>query len=274
MDKALAVESRNVLSYHGRSFRWGGAFLPKSVLDECAVIYAFCRLVDDLADEAKSRDEAFTALKKVGAELRGEHPRPLLVEFRKMFKGDELKPAFELLQGVISDLEKIRISTNMELLRYCYLVAGTVGLMMCKPLRVRDPSATKYAVSLGIAMQITNICRDVGGDRDLDRVYLPASLLKAYNLDQENLTTEGVKPVVENLLLLADDYYREGRSGFKFIPWRQRFAILVASNLYREIGQEIRRQDYPVLERRVFVRWPRKCWVVFKSVLQFVGGRV
>ncbi len=271
MDKALAVQNKSVLSYHGRSFRWGGAFLPQSVLDECALIYAFCRLVDDTADEAKSRDEAYTALKQIVAELKGEQPRPLIVEFRKLFVGDELKPAFELLQGVINDLERVRISTNMELLRYCYLVAGTVGLMMCKPLRVRETSATKHAISLGIAMQITNICRDVGEDRDRDRVYLPANLLRIHGLDQEKLTPEGVKPVVENLLQLADDYYREGRAGFSFIPWRQRFAILVAGNLYREIGQEIRRQDYPVLERRVFVRWPRKTWVVLRSALQILG---
>jgi 15-cis-phytoene synthase len=271
MDKALAVESVNVLSYHGRSFRWGGAFLPTTVLNECAVIYSFCRLVDDLADEAESRDEALSALKKVSAELGGEFPRPLIVEFRKMFVGDALKPAFELIEGVINDLNRVRIATNLELLRYCYLVAGTVGLMMCKPLRVEEGSATKHAVSLGIAMQITNICRDVGADRDLDRVYLPANLLKAYGVDQEKLEPEGIKPAVENLLSLADEYYREGRAGFQFIPWRQRLAILVASNLYREIGQEIRRQDYPVLERRVFVKWPRKCWVVFRSVLQFMG---
>ena len=271
MDKSLAVQNKNVLSFHGRSFRWGGAFLPKSVLNECTLIYAFCRLVDDIADEAQSRDEAFTQLNKVGRELKGELPRPLIVEFRKLFSSGELGPALELLQGVIGDLDRVRVSSNMELLRYCYLVAGTVGLMMCKPLGVKDPQGTQHAISLGVAMQLTNICRDVREDRARDRVYLPSNLLEHFGTDQTHLSFEGVKAVVENLLDLADHYYAEGRAGFRFIPWRHRFAIIVASNLYREIGLEIRRQGYPVLDRRVFVSLPRKIWVVVKSVLHLFG---
>jgi 15-cis-phytoene synthase len=254
---ALVAVSRDVLSRHARSFRWAGALLPRARLDDAAVVYAFCRLVDDLADESDDAATARRHLEALSHELDGRaRPRDLVRATRAVLeRGVGIGPAEHLIAGVLTDLDPVQLPDEAALHRYAYAVAGTVGLMMCAVLGVHQPRAWPFAVDLGVAMQITNICRDVREDAARGRVYLPADALRARGVAPTRLVeaaTEGpdlsddereaVGAVVRDLLDQADAYYFSADRGMRWIPLRARLAIQVASRVYRAIGVRLRRR--------------------------------
>jgi phytoene synthase len=248
---ALVADSRAVLARHARSFRLASLLLPRAQADEAAVVYAFCRLIDDLADEAPSPEAAAEGLDQARAELEGRAPaRPLIAAYLEVAhrRGIPTAAAAELMRGCLDDLGPVVIEDDAELLRYCYRVAGTVGLMMCGVLGVTEAAALPHAVDLGLGMQITNICRDVREDAARGRVYLPARRLRAVGISPEDLLSgrddaelrAALSTVVRDLLGLADGCYRRAWHGMHHIPWRPRAAIVVASRLYRDIGWRLR----------------------------------
>ena len=267
---ALVAESRGVLAHHARSFRWGAWFLPKGAHDDAAVTYAFCRLVDDVVDEAASEQEAADGVEQLEGELTGTHPASDLIRgFSEVMTRQEgsLDPAFELIKGVRSDLGEQIVQTEGELLTYCYRVAGTVGLMMCQVLRVNDPRALPHAIDLGIGMQLTNIARDVKEDAERGRVYIPAEILALHGLTPEEVLSgtcnkRALSNAVRWLYELGERYYRSAEQGMRFIPWRPRLAIFVASRTYRGIGVKLARRGFDAMAGRVVVPWYEKCfWV-------------
>ena len=249
MSAALVADSRAVLARHARSFRLASIFLPARVRDDAAVVYAFCRLVDDIADEGDDPVAARVELLALVAELRREQPaRPLVALFLATADrlGMEVTAAVELVEGALSDLDPVLIPDEAALRRYCYLVAGTVGLLMCGVLGVTDPQARSHAVALGVGMQLTNICRDVAEDARRGRVYLPATLLGAAGLSSVQVLAgtadrQRISGVVRGLLGLADEQYGHAFAGMVYIPVRTRAAILVAAHLYRGIGLRLLR---------------------------------
>ena len=255
-------DSHAVLARHARSFSWAAIFLDSQQRDDAAVLYAFCRLADDLADETTDPNEALEGLATLRAELVGALPaRPLVAATLEVFRrcDIDLDVAHDLLDGVGSDVSAVvALPDDETLLEYCYQVAGTVGLMMCGVMGVRDPEARGYAVDLGIAMQLTNLCRDVVEDAERKRVYLPDRRLRAAGTTP-NLLLQGralpaaVRAVVSDLLGLADERYLRGDQGLRFIPWRARLAVAAASRIYRAIGWKLRRRGYDVFEGRTVV---------------------
>ncbi len=260
-----------VLATRARSFRWASALLSATERRKVASLYAFCRAVDDLADAdwvtAQSRRDLTLIEAALAAEPQGE---PLWPERYLWFRSlclecdIDFRVVQELLRGMRSDLGRVRLQSDQDLLQYCYRVAGTVGLMMCSVLGVRDLRARRHAVDLGIAMQLTNISRDVLEDAQASRVYLPAARLASHGVDGEDLVqgqadARAVSLVVDELLSMADDYYRSGEDGMGLLPLRARWAVLVASRLYRGIGRRLRRryQSNPLLGR-VVVPWSAK----------------
>lgn len=261
-DGARSVDAcREVLRQHAKSFRWAAAFLPADRRDDAAVVYALCRLIDDLADEAPSHAIARRDLDALEAELRGERPpRPVVALFDDVVERRQIERAavFELMRGVRDDLERVRLRDDRALLRYSYRVAGTVGVMMCGVLGVRDPDALPHAIDLGVAMQLTNISRDVAEDLERDRVYVPASRLLPMDVEQDVLVADrgcvtATAPVVADLLALAEQYYASGVRGLRYIPARPRLAIAVAALVYRGIGGAIARQSYDPARGRAYV---------------------
>ena len=265
MDQVV-LQSRDILSTHARSFRWASWFLPSDRRDDAAVVYAWCRLADDAVDEAVSAEAATDAVILLTAELTGERePRPIPAAFLEVCRrrGISVEPALELLKGCRSDLGDVRLESDEELLRYCYRVAGTVGLMMCGVLGVTERAAAAHAVDLGVGMQLTNICRDVLEDAQRGRTYLPASRLRAVGVTPESLLRgdadpEAVASVVRDLLALAERYYESGDLGMRFIPARSRVAILVAARVYRAIGAVLLQRGGDALSGRVWVGVPGK----------------
>ena len=224
------MTTKNYLSIYAKSFNWSGFFLPKKIYYKCSVLYDFCRTIDNIADQNKDLE-----IKKKELE-----------EFRKKFeqkdKNDSViknmwnlmserniskKIVDDLFDGVNSDLKKeVRIETEKELLIYSYRVAGTVGLMMAKIFGVKKKESLQRAIDLGIAMQLTNIARDVVEDEKKNRVYL---------IKNSNDIFKSIK----NIILKADSFYDSAFEGIRDIPLNSRFSIIVARRVYRQIGKKI-----------------------------------
>jgi phytoene synthase len=275
-EQRVMEECRAILSRHARSFRWASLFLPKRVRDDAVVLYAFCRELDDAVDNAPDRESARKALSRIIDALHQRSPvEPIAALFKASASrlGIDLLHVKYLIEGIDSDLGAVRIRDDAELLKYCYRVASTVGLMMCSVLRVVDRRGLPHAIDLGIAMQLTNICRDVAEDANRDRVYLPAQSLERLGLSQSSLVQNSAEPekvaaVVRQLLALAEQYYRSADRGMRYIPYRPRLAIIVASRVYRAIGRSLlRRHDGNPFCRRAIVPWHEKLFWVCQSVI-------
>lgn len=276
----LVAECRAVLAHHARTFDLAGLFLPADRLDDAAIVYAFCRLVDDTIDEASEREDGVAALRTIEAELDGEAPaRPLIAGVKSLAEARGIDPGVfrELCVGVRGDADGVRITDDDELVRYCYRVAGTVGLMMCGVMGVTEAEAGPFALDLGIAMQITNICRDVAEDAGRGRVYLPATRLVAAGVAPESIIMgrfdrRALSRVVADLLALAERYYASAERGMGFIPGRSRLAILVASRVYRAIGLRLGRRGADPMTGRTVVPGRVKAGWVAAAVASFVAG--
>jgi len=271
---SVVASSRRVLVRHARSFRLASIFLPREASDEAAITYAFCREADDMADEAPDLATARASLSDLDAELTGEVPPRLLVAaYLEVARSRSIpvEAAQELLQGLRSDLKPVCVADDGELMRYCYRVAGTVGLMMCGVLGVTSPEARAPAVDLGLAMQLTNICRDVLEDAGRGRVYIPASRLAKVGLTPEDVLDPTLPrdldrrarlaTVVRDLLEVAEGAYTRAWRGMHHIPPRPRVAIHVAAVVYRSIGRRLLslHQADPIHGRTIVPRFRR--WV-------------
>ena len=257
----MTMDSRQILKRHGRSFHFASLFLSADHRDRAADLYAFCRQVDDIADEAVDKKKAWDELETIKTGLS------------KGANGAN-RAAYELVATVQSDLGTVDLKTQDDLIQYAYGVAGTVGLMMCDVLRVHDARAKSYAIDLGIGMQLTNIARDVQADALIGRRYLPMNWTK--NVGIGGLARPGPKEQsqiaqgVKQLLALADQYYDSAMNGLGYLPVRARFAIFVAARVYAEIGYKIRRNEYCVWEGRTIVSTARKLAVTLRAIFDFM----
>jgi len=257
------TEAINNLAKYGRSFRLAGRLLPVAILNHAAELYTFCRAVDDLADETPDRTIAQHDLLALRAAILARDPShrlavPLLTLHRS--HGVSLTAAVTLIDTVLQDLGPVLLADETAVLNYAYGAAGTVGMMMCAILDVSDKMATPYAIDLGIAMQLTNIARDVSADAASGRVYLPASWLPpGLGAAQLGAYPSEVFAAVGRLLDLAADRYRNAARGYQYLPPRVRPAIRAAGQIYEEIGLGILRRGpaYLTAERYV-VPMPRK----------------
>ena len=220
------MSDKNYLSVYAKSFSWAGFFLPKKTLDKCSTLYDFCRVADNLADdddEIENKKKKFDLFEKDFNQKNFNNPIiknmwGLIEEYNI-----SLKIVRDLLVGIKSDIkETVKLGSKKDLLIYSYRVAGTVGLMMAKILRVSKKSSLKSAIDLGIAMQLTNISRDVIEDFEKKRSYI-------------NKNFEEISSTIN----LAETFYESSFSSIRDIPISFRFSILVARRVYRKIGHKI-----------------------------------
>lgn len=272
--------ANEVLAAKGRSFHWARWLLGEVHANRATRLYGFCRWVDDLADEAESKNSALEQLDKAAAEIRaGMSKDPRLIDALRLMEECYIDHAIalEFISGVTTDLELVRIQTQSELLRYCYRVAGTVGLMMSAALDVTDAAALPHAIDLGIGMQLTNICRDVREDARNDRRYIPAELVSELNPGQLAMPDHELKPQVcggvAALLALADTYYKSGDDGLAYLPVRARAGILIAGRVYHAIGVKIQRQDCDYWTKRTVVSTSEKLRISTLALSQALGMR-
>ena len=221
--------SNNLISTHAKSFSWAGFFLAKQTFENGSNLYDFCRTLDDIADENTSLDSKKQKFNKIKKDFIERNFENILIKnidnIIKKFNISE-KIVLDLFDGIESDIkESIEFKTRQELLVYSYRVAGTVGLMMAKILKVNSKIALRSAVDLGIAMQLTNIARDVVEDSGRNRKYIDHDFIK-----------------IKETLSIAELFYKSSFKSIKEIPLINRFAILVARRVYREIGNNILRK--------------------------------
>lgn len=253
------------LRRHGRSFYWARRFLGERHGDRATRLYGFCRTIDDLADQAADPVEAAVRLAAIRQRLaQGRVREPWLVDALRLFRhcGIPLWVPQLLIEGAEWDLSKGVIDDEADLIRYSFKVAGTVGLMMCGVLDVRSPRAWPHAIDLGIAMQLTNIARDVAEDAAMGRRYLPLKTRPPLELDVLIEPPTAVQPVLSrtvlDLLDLADRYYDSGLQGLSYLPVSARFSILVAARLYQAIGHVLRSENGAYWHRRITLSTAQK----------------
>ena len=264
-------EADTVLRQKGRSFHWARALLKREPAARATRLYRFCRYLDDLADEATSTSAAKAALDEVkSAVVQGQSDNPVIHDGLLLMAECGIAPEVvcQLIDGVRSDLGVVAIADMNELLRYCYQVAGTVGLMMSNVLGTTEAAAWPHAVDLGIAMQLTNICRDVQADAAIGRRYLPASMVgnlpAAALVDPSPPIQPQLQACVGQLLQTADRYYRSGELGLCYLPAGARVGMLTAARIYREIGISLARRGHRCWQGRIVVSPARKVVVTAK----------
>ena len=218
--------NKSYLSIYAKSFSWAGFFLPKKTLKKCSSLYDFCRVADNIADDLEelvNKEKKFNQFENDFNNKKLDDPViknmwGLMEEFNI-----SVKIVQDLLIGIKSDIKvKVKFNSRKDLLIYSYRVAGTVGLMMAKILKVNKKSSLRSAIDLGIAMQLTNISRDVIEDSKNNRFYI--------DKDFEEISST---------INLADTFYENSFYSIKEIPFSFRFSILVARRIYRKIGYKI-----------------------------------
>ena len=251
------INNKNIIYNNSKTFFWASIFLPKSILNKVINIYSFCRTYDDIVDEGLPITSSQDA-KKLEEIIRSYGISQNLID--------------ELISGINSDVNFKRYKNNDELLRYCYKVAGVVGLMMSQALEIRNLEAKYFAIDLGIAMQLTNIARDISQDFDKNRIYLPEDTGISEDIIG-NMTHDNkikIEKSVNYLLVKADIFYNSSLNGLRYIPIKSRFSILIALRIYQAIGHKIKRTGTKFLKENVYITSKEKMFLIIKSIIEFL----
>jgi len=270
---------------HAKSFYFAAKFLPKYKRRPIYALYALCRKVDDEVDEIGENNEA-EAIKAVErwqrklkeiyeqkSEVRSQKSETenlVFTAWRDLLQTHKIpkKLPLELMQGVLMDTQIKRYETFDELYVYCYRVASTVGLMSSEIFGYTEPKTLEYAEALGIAMQLTNILRDVKEDAAMGRIYLPQEDLRKFGvLEKQLLANEMNENFVEMMkfqMIRARDYYCKSEKGIPLLEKDTRFTVLLASRIYSKILDEIERQNYDVFTRRAHTTFSQKLRMIPK----------
>ena len=250
----------NLLKKHAKSFYWASFFLSRDTFKKCSCLYNFCRTLDDIADNntnLQSKKEIFLKFKKdfENKNLNNQIINDMwsIVDSESISK----QIVIDLFDGVEADLEeKVVINSKKDLLVYSYRVAGTVGLMMSKILKVKNKEALKGAIDLGIAMQFTNIARDVCEDKARNRQYIDHDFL-----------------AIQKIISESQIFYENSFNSISNIPIRSRFSVIVARRIYRKIGDYILKQkniDNYNKAGKIYVPMVEKIIQTFLSVFDFI----
>ena len=247
------MSSKNYLSIYAKSFNWAGFFLPKKTYKNCSYLYDFCRVVDNIADDEDEIEIKKIKFQKFVNDFKQKNFKdPVIQNMWNIIHefNISLEIIYDLFDGIESDIKQnVKIDTRKDLLIYCYRVAGTVGLMMAKILKVSKKQSLKSAIDLGIAMQLTNISRDVIEDSKKNRSYINGSFEE-----------------INSTIKLADTFYKNSFYSIREIPLSFRFSILVARRIYRKIG-------YKILKKKTFENYSKsgKIYVSnFEKVLETI----
>jgi phytoene synthase len=220
------MSKKSYLSIYAKSFNWAGFFLPKHTYQNCSKLYSFCRILDNIADDQDtitSKEQKFKDFKELY--LKNNSNNSIVEDMKELEKNYDISKNVinDLFDGIESDIKEIvKFKSEKDLLLYSYQVAGTVGLMMAKILGVKTITSLKAAINLGVAMQLTNISRDVIEDSINNRFYIHHSMGD-----------------IKYTIKISEVFYDNSFYSIKEIPINLRFAILVARRVYRKIGRKI-----------------------------------
>ena len=250
----------NLLKKHAKSFYWASFFLSSNILDKCSSLYNFCRTLDDIVDDDNNLEVKKEIFSKFKRDFENKNlTNQIIKDMWSVIDNENISKQIiiDLFDGVETDLkEKVVINSKKDLLVYSYRVAGTVGLMMSKILKVKNKEALKGAIDLGIAMQFTNIARDVCEDKARNRQYVDHDFL-------------AIREIIDESQL----FYENSFKSISDIPIRSRFSVIVARRIYRKIGDYILKQkniDNYNKAGKIYVPMFEKIIQTFLSVFDFV----
>lgn len=273
--------SKSVIKYYAKSFYLSSQFLPKRKKFGAYAVYAFCRFADNIVDNPRNRSkkEIKKELDALKEELilsfrYGESEHPALSALSKVAVEFEMPIEYplDLIEGVKMDLNINRYNSFDDLYLFCYRVASTVGLMMTYILGFKDNETLVYAEKLGIAMQLTNILRDISEDKDQGRIYLPLDELNKYGISEYNIINENFNENFQKLMKFnverAEKYYEDSEPGIKQLDKDSQFAIYAASKIYSGILKKIELNDYNPFVGRAFVPKSQKFAILLNEIIK------
>lgn len=274
---------RNITRKHAKTFYMATRFLPYHKQRSIFAIYGLCRTLDDIVDESpvsnKNINEIIENLEKFRVQLlsayRGvEQKNSVLIAFADVLNRFQIsiEHPLTLLDGVKMDLVKNRYDNFDELYEYSYKVASVVGLMTAEVFGYKNPQAINHAVDLGIAMQLTNILRDVGEDLTKNRIYLPKEDLNQFGLKEGDLfrreLTNDFIDLMKFQIERARDYYKRSDLGIPMLDRDSRLPVLLARENYSRILDKIEENQYQVFNQRAYLNSTEKFSILPKVMLQ------
>ncbi len=256
------------------SFYYSFSLLPKHKREAIHAVYAFCRYTDDIVDEGGDETKKVILLRKwrmeLGRTLRGQSSFPLLNQLAATARRFNIPVDhfYDLIRGVEMDLSKQRYQNFDELKTYCYLVASSVGLMCRQIFGFRNESTRDYAINLGIALQLTNILRDVKDDAKRGRIYLPLEDMQRFGVtEQEILNNDYTQNFVDLMRFecnRAREYFDLARNALKDEDKHYFFAARIMWSIYAHILRRIERSNYDVFAQRISLPKPLKLLIAFR----------
>jgi phytoene synthase len=276
--KIAYTRCREIIRTYAKTFYMATRFLPTHKQRSIFAVYALCRYLDDLVDETEdllSNNKLQVAdveaimlqqKKKLAEVYQGKDPgaHPIFVAIADVLKTYHIpiELPYELIEGVCMDLTKKRYANFDELYVYSYKVASVVGLMTSEIFGYTDKKALDHAIELGIAMQLTNILRDIGEDLGRDRIYLPADEMKSFGITEAHLFSRSLTPVfiefMEFQIQRAEKYYLSSDQGIAMLSADSRLPVSMARQNYSRILQRIRSNNYQVFHQRAHLSTVRK----------------
>jgi len=270
--------NRRLLQIYSKSFYMSTLLLPRSRRKAVYALYGFCRYMDNLVDKPRNRfkEELIQEIHSLEKELQiayrsGESEHPVLCSFIQTVRDYQIpiKHPLELCKGILMDVDHQHYPNFQDLYLFCHRVAGVVGLMMTHVLGYTSDKAFDYAVKLGIAMQLTNILRDIQEDKNNGRIYLPLDEMEQFNVPKSDILQENVTPELKKLIQFSVDrahrYYQEANPGIEMLIPSCRFAIYSASDIYRNILHEIESNDYNPFLGRVYITQVKKTRIILSN---------
>ena len=275
-NKLLTLEDaysycKNISRHHAKTFYLASLFLPKKQQNPIFAIYALLRTVDDVVDMAEDKlkdglitsDEISMMLESWKSRLKACYAGnvdndPIMMAWQDTLKSYAIPIdlPLDLMDGVAMDIEFKPFETFEELYVYCYKVAAVVGLMTSEIFGYSDKQALEHAIELGIAMQLTNILRDIGEDVDRGRIYLPLEDLRRFNYSQEEFMQKRINNNFINLMKFqierARGYYRSSEKGIPMLEKQSRFGVSISSINYGNILSAIEKNNYDVFSKRAY----------------------
>ncbi len=280
-NKASFEYARSLTAHYSKSFYISAKMLPRERRWATYALYGFCRYADNLIDNPRHRSESellqeaeFMAEELKIAYRTGESEHPILKPYVEVARhyGIPMEYPLDLLKGVVMDIQRTRYQNFDELYLFAYRVAGVVGLMMTHVLGHKTSEAFQYAEKLGIAMQLTNILRDVKEDKNMGRIYIPQEDLTRFGVREEDIISENMTSQMHELMKFqverAQQYYDKANPGIKLLVPESRFAIYSASKIYNGILHKIEHRDYNPFLGRVFVPQLKKIGILLREVLR------
>ncbi len=268
-------------AYYSKSFYWSSQVLPTSKRWDTFALYSFCRYVDNIIDNPRGRAHAelFEEVAAVTRELtiayrRGESEHPIIKSFIQVAlrRDIPLEYPLHLLDGVKMDVLKNRYNTFADLYEFIYRVAGSIGLMMTHVLGYQDKQALVHAEKLGIAMQLTNILRDVKEDKNMNRIYLPLQELRQFGVSEDDVMNERFTDDMFRFMKFqverTNRYFEEAKPGIALLDRDARFAITSAARIYRGFLRQLEKNGYNPFVENAYISQQKEIAIVFNEVFK------